>query len=338
MPKKQQAIVDERPLEAEQSQEVSRKDTIAAMWNNAKARLIEIQSDREALEELISDKQDQIGILQAQAEAADDFHQTALKAEEDAAAMVTRENARHQIAKGTPAEQERAQVLQSLIAALDSAKKSVEEAAKAKEEAERRAGVITVLREEIAEAHSKLAELASEEVDMVALKAEQHKLYGQALAEEIQAEIDAARQALIDEEERKAELERQFEAAQRRVKELSEWPDIREQVKAYGLKTAEPELNPTAHILQAYINYLQALIKWGYGARAFVNNGKQRLLEVLDLSPNATRALMEPGHYRQVIETDMLGRRFTKEVPTHQRIEIAEELLEEEKRRGPSYY
>jgi chromosome segregation ATPase len=326
MPKKQPTITDERPLEAESVQELSRIEVIAQMRRNAESRIAEIQADRQGLEQLLEDKAHQKGLLLEQQSEAEDHHQSMLAEQEEAAGRVTRENSRLQIAKGTGAEGEHEAILQSLIADLDQAKQRVESAGKARDEANERATIVPALDNAIAEIHSQIADLAREQAEMEDLRDEQHREYGVALAEEIQEGIETTRQAVIAQEEALAESKRQFEAAQRRVSELSEW---KIPIKTYWPQ-AERELSPTGHILEAYIAYLRALIKYGSRAKEWINR-HQRLVDVLDLNPNATRAMMAPGRYRQVVAKDFLGREHTKEVPTHQRVEIAEEILSNER-------
>src|SRR5437899_12925026 len=93
--KQTKATTENSPIadeEAQESPELSKKDTIAQLWRNAKSELERIAGDREGIEQLVSDKQWQIKILEQQRDAADDFYDQAVKEEEEAAARVTREN------------------------------------------------------------------------------------------------------------------------------------------------------------------------------------------------------------------------------------------------------
>ena len=337
MPKKTKAITDQSTViteEAEQGQEVqelSRKEIIIQMQMNAEAEIERVVGDRRGLEQLIEDKQAQIKILQAQMEAAYDFYQRALQAEADTAAMVTRENARLGIARGTPAEQEREAILQSLIAALDSAKKSAEEAEKARDEAQKRAGVVTVLREEISEAHSKLADLAQDQVEMEAVRAEQFMAQGISIRDELKDAIEAAAQRY--EEALKAQREAEIEMEQLRRSigdKLYQWRDLRKDLQASHGSEAPDAMTPAEKIVASHIAHLRCIAENGHDIHRRPIMERRTFCALLDLNPNMMDHLLSPNSsYQKRVSYDW-GREKT--VLTNDRIEVAENLLEQERR------
>jgi len=334
-------IADETTPEIQEVREQSRKETISKLWRNAKNELARIAGDCEGLEQLVSDKQWQCKILEQQRDAADDYYDQAVREEGEAAARVTRENARLEISRGTPAEAERSTILQSLLAALDDAKVDHEKARAARDEAHRRASLISILEEEISEAQTQLVRLNCEQREMEAIKDEQHRAYGIATKDEIRDKIDDLK-ARRNEALQVAELaEKEISELQRSIpEELRQWKDLRDQLLlSHGVKDVPETMTPTEKILRGYLDFCNILGMYGPRARHRINQDRQALAQIIELPESYIACMM--GHsfkasvWRSKVIRDAFGRE--KEIMTNNQIEAVQALLEDEKpfRRAP---
>jgi chromosome segregation ATPase len=315
--------------------EQSRKEVIAQMWTNAKYNLQSLKEDCEGIEQIISDKGYQIKILIAQRNDADERYDQAVKAEEDAADRVARENSRLQISKGTPAEAERAAILQSLLQAHDDAKADHEKAKEARDEAHRRAELIAVLQEEISEAQAELTNLQQEQRNMEALRDEQHWALGVAERDEIRDKIDAAKARRNEALQIAEEAEKEIADLQRSISErLRQWQDLRDQLLvSYGKQEGPESMSPNEHILRGYLEFCNILGTYGPRARRRVNGDRQPLAQAIALPENYIAILMGHNPHESIWRYRTVRDRFGREIqqPVNNQIEIVEALLEDEK-------
>src|SRR2546423_7984662 len=163
----------------EEAPKLSRKEIVIQMQFNAKSEIERIQDDSEALDQFISEKRYQERVLIEQRDQATQERGKREGTFNEAVKMVTSEKSRMQLAKGIPeAEAEHAAILQSLTTVQGQAEKDLALAAERETQAQEKVTTLVPrLREQIAEAQGKIAELAQEKRDMEALLQEQHRAY-----------------------------------------------------------------------------------------------------------------------------------------------------------------
>jgi hypothetical protein len=131
-----------------------------SMVDNARAKLAAIAARDQELQSLIDKKSGQIDGVMATIEQTEQDYESADRVHGELGQRITRETVKLDVAKGTPAEAERAEIFASVVKAFDEAQKVLAQASINRDEARDKQGLAQSIREEVQECQRERQDLA----------------------------------------------------------------------------------------------------------------------------------------------------------------------------------
>lgn len=311
--------------------ELIQEPASVSMVDNARNKLAAITERTHELQGLIDKKTAQIDEIETAIDTTEQDYEEAERRHNDLGQRVTRETVKLDVAKGTMAEEERAEIFASVVRVFEKAQKGLAQAAIDRDEARAKQGLIQSIREELDEHQRELSELALLRREYEAVFAEVHAQKGRDLAQAIADAIIAARDAYEQAEQVLKERSADYEAATRRIATLKdEYPDLcAEMWTTHGhLLSAEPRKQAGVYCLEGLRQYITILLTHGPKAGRRIYDDTKELAEYLALTVGDVKSLINGNSYTQSA-SDAWGREIKGGTPWHPSFDKIDTLIRE---------
>jgi chromosome segregation ATPase len=303
------------------------------MVDNARAKLTAIDQRSKELQGLVDKKVEQCRAIEFAVEQTEHAYEQADRAYGELGSRITRETIKLDVAKNTPAEVERTEILASVVKACDEAQGVLAQAVTARDEARTKQGLAVAIMEEIEEHVREINDLGVLRREYQAVLEQVHAQKGSELAQRIADNIIATRDSYEAYEQELKERRSAHEAATRQIDSLrDEYHELAKELWAsHGhFLHSEPEMTHGQFILEAQRAYILAMLEHESQARIWILDHHQKFADALTLDPSIVQDLMK-GTWMKKRTYDAWGRETEEGKFHHPRLELIDKLIKDER-------
>jgi hypothetical protein len=316
--KKSPTVTDERPREAEQTQEVSMLDIALQQFRNAADTVRLLDDEIHALQGRIREADEQAEQAKETAEQAKEACIVADERYQHYPQQELRARTRATVAQGTPEQAERQADLGEIVNARNKAATGKEEALSAFEAARQaRDEALSRQADEVAQCQAEITEKTILQREFETVRVEAWQRVGDEKARLLSDRLDEVQQEIQELEQKLRLVQREKNSELAKIRELKfnhpgHYADL---VKRYlpEQHEAERSVSPAERIIESHIAHLKVLSRNGGALQGLIYKDMMRFCNALDLNPSLIRGFLTSEEF----------------VFKRGRIEVAELLLEQ---------